>query len=181
MTLLNYIHYTAIIIIMFIFIGGVYTTLKQPNKKLIFPMLISITLINLFLIVLSILVIDKYTKIPKLYKLKSKRLLNIEKVAYTGTVKNEGKFKIGQVIVEIKLVNKGMALGNVKAGSFFKSSGFGDFFGGGSNVLYKPQSITKEFVVAKNLKPGEAKAFRVYFGWPPYFKQVAEFTEVYGR
>ncbi len=69
--------------------------------------------------------------------------------------------------------------GNVKAGSFFTPSGISDFFGAG--VLYKPQVITKEFVVAKNLKPGQSESFRVYFDYPPYFKNVAHFSTVKGR
>ncbi len=181
MPLLNMIHFIVLGVILFIFIGGLNTVKNQKNKKLKFPMLISVTLISLFLAVFSIFVVDKYTKIAKVYKLENKRLLNIEKVVYTGIAKNEGNYEIGEIILEIKLVNKGMAVGNVKAGSFFKASGFGDFFSGGSNLLYKPQTVTHEFVVAKNLKPGESKAFRVYFAWPPYFRSVAQFTKVYGR
>jgi hypothetical protein len=126
------------------------------------------------------MVVDKYTKKVGLYKLKNKRLLSTEQIIYTGIVKNEGNHKIGEVIFEIKLVNKGHATGNVKGGNFYKTSGFWDFFGG-SNKMYKPQSITKEFVVAKNLKPGDAKSFRVYFKYPPYFRSVADFAEVSGR
>jgi len=83
--------------------------------------------------------------------------------------------------LEIKLVNKGHATGKVKGGSFYKASGFFDFFSGGANILYRPQTITKEFVVAKNLKPGEAKSFRVYFDYPPYFEQVSQFTKLYSH
>jgi len=142
-------------------------------------MLFSVALINAFLAVFSVVVVDKYTKEVKLYKLKNKRLLSIEKIIYTGIVKNEGKFPVGKVVLEIKLVNKGHATGNVKGGNFYKASGFFDFFSGGFNTMkYKPQTIVKEFVVAKNLKPGHAKAFRVYFDYPPYFRSVAQFTKL---
>ena len=180
-TLFNYWHYIILGIILFMFIGGIVSALKQTNKKLAIPMMISVSLICALLAGFSIVVIDKYTKIPKLYKVKNKRLLSIEKIVYTGIVKNEGNHEIGNVEIEIKLVNKGHATGNVKGGNFFKASGFFDFFSGGANVLYKPQTIVKNFVVAKNLKPGEAKAFRVHFRWPPYFRSVAEFVEVTGH
>jgi hypothetical protein len=52
-----------------------------------------------------------------------------------------------------------------------------DFFTG-ANVLYKPQTIKKRFVVATNLKPGEAQNFRVYFDFPPYFRNVSQFFSV---
>lgn len=183
MTLFNYWHYFALLIIFILFIGGVIGALKQDNKKLVLPMIFSTTLVSIFLAVFSIFIIDKYTKEVKLYKLKNKRLLSSEKIVYTGIVKNEGSFPIGEVIFEIKLVNKGHATGNVKGGNFYKASGFGDFFsfGSGEGVLYKPQSITKEFVVARNLKPGTAKSFRVYFDYPPYFRSVADFAKVTGR
>ncbi len=181
MTLFNYWHFIVIGVLFLIFSGGILASIKQENKKLIFPMMISVSLVCALLLGFSIVVVDKYTKIPKLYKMQSKRLLNIEKVVYTGIVKNEGNHEIGEITFEIKLVNKGHVTGNVKGGSYFKSSGFFDFFKGGSDVLYKPQSITKEFVVAKNLKPGEAKSFRVYFDWPPYFRSVSHFAKVYGH
>lgn len=181
MTLLNYWHYIAFGLISIMFILGIFSAFKQSKTKLVFPMILSVTLVSALLIVFSTIVVDKYTKVVKLYKLDSKRLLSIEKVAYFGTVKNEGKHAIGEVTLEIKLVNKGHATGNVKGGSFFKSSGFLDFFSGGADLLYKPQTITKEFVVAKNLKPGTAKSFRVYFDFPPYFRSVSHFATVSGR
>ncbi len=181
MTLLNYWHYGILSIVFLVFIWGIVSAVKQPKAKLIVPAIISVTLVSALVAAFSIVVVDKYTKIVKLYKLDSKRLLSIEKVVYSGIVKNEGSFPIGEVTFEIKLVNKGHATGNVKGGSFFKASGFIDFFSGGANILYRPQSITKEFVVAYNLKPGAAKAFRVHFDYPPYFKSVAHFATVSGR
>jgi len=180
MTLFNYWHYIFLSIVFLIFIGGLFSAFKQEKKKLIFPMIVSVTLISVFLAFFSIMVIDKYTKKVELYKLKSKRLLSTEQVVYTGTVKNIGNHKIGEVTLEIKLVNKGHATGNVKGGNFYKTSGFFAFFGG-LDVMYKPQTIIKEFVVAKNLKPGTAESFRVYFDFPPYFRSVSQFTEVKGR
>ncbi len=177
----NYWHFIVLGIIIIIFIGGIVSAFRQDNKKLVFPMIISVSLISALLVGFSLVVVDKYTKVPKLYKLNNKRLLSIEKMIYTGIVKNEGNHLIGEVTFEIKIVNKGHVTGNVKAGSFYSPSSLIDFFGGGSKRSYKPQSITKEFIVAKNLKPGEAKAFRVYFDWPPYFRNVSDFAKVYGH
>ena len=181
MTLFNYWHYFVLAIIFLIFVGGIIAAFRQEEKKVILPMLFSTTLISVFLAIFSVFIVDKYTKEVKLYKLENKRLLSTEKIIYTGVVKNEGNYMIGEVVVEIKLVNKGHATGNVKGGNFFKASGFMDFFSGGSGKLYKPQSITKEFVVAKNLKAGAAKSFRVYFDYPPYFRSVADFSKVTGH
>ena len=144
-------------------------------------MFVSTLVVSLFLAIFSVMVVDKYTKEVKLYKMKNKRLLSTEQIIYTGIVKNEGNHKIGKVTFEIKLVNKGHATGNVKGGNFYKSSGFMDFFTGGYNLHFKPQSITKEFVVARNLKPGAAQSFRVHFRYPPYFRSTAQFAKVWGH
>lgn len=181
MTLFNYWHYIVLAIIFLIFVGGVVTALKQEKKKMLISMLISVVLVTSFLAIFSIFIVDKYTKEVNLYKLKNKRLLSTEKIIYTGIVRNDGSHTIGEVVFEVKLVNKGHATGNVKGGNFYSPSGIKDFFTGGFGKLYKPQSITKEFVVARNLKAGEAKSFRVYFDFPPYFRSVADFAKVTGH
>ncbi len=182
-TLFNIWHFVAFAFIGILFLLGVLAALKQPTKKLQTSILISISLVAALMIGFSIMAVDKYTKKVEVYKVENKRLLGIEKIIYTGIVKNEGNYEIGKVTFEVKLVNKGHVTGNVKAGSFFKASGFFDFFSGESDrsASYKPQTIIREFVVAENLKPGEAKAFRVYFDYPPYFRSVANFTKVTGH
>lgn len=178
MTLLNYVHYIVLAIIALMFLVGIVSAMQQSDKKLMFGMVVSTMLVSVFLAAFSILVVDKYTKKASLYKLKNKRILNIEKIIYTGIVKNEGKFTIGKIKLEVKLVNKGHATGNVKGGNFYKPSGIFDFFSGGYRANNKPQTITKVFIVAKNLKPGQLKRFRFYFDYPGYFRSVAQFTKL---
>ncbi len=182
MTLFNYWHYIVLSLIFLMLVGGVAAAFKQTNKKLVYSMIFSITLIAVFMAVFSVIIVDKYTKKVQLNKLHNKRLLSTEEISYYGIVKNVGKFPIGKVTFEIKLVNKGHATGNVKGGNFYKPSGFMEFFSGGFGMRSnKPQTITKKFVVARNLKPGQVKDFRVYFRYPPYFSSTAEFAKVYGH
>ncbi|MDQ7045847.1 MAG: DUF2393 family protein [Sulfurimonas sp.] len=183
MTLLNYWHYIFLGLSLLIFLSGLVAALKQKDKKLIIPMILSMALVSILLAFFSMMVVDKYTKVVKLSKLKNKRLLSTEQIVYTGFVNNVGNHAIGKVYVEIKLINKGHATGNVKGGNFYKPNGIMDFIdnlsGGASDA--KPQTITKEFLVAKNLKPGTGKSFRVYFKFPGYFRSVAQFTKVRGK
>lgn len=181
MTLLNYWHFITFGVIFLIFIAGAVAAMKQEDPKIKVGMFISITLVTVFLAGFSVIVVDKYTKKVKVYKLKNKRLLSTEQIVYSGIVKNVGNHKIGKVTFEIKLVNRGHATGNVKGGNFYKSSGFMDFFTSDFNKTHKPQSVTKEFIVAENLKPGTSKAFRVYFRYPPYFRSTAQFSKVWGH
>jgi len=178
MTLFNYVHYIVLSIIALFFIAGLVSSLRQSDQKLMFGMVVSTILVSLFLAVFSVIVVDKYTKKAGLYELKNHRLLSIEKIIYTGVVKNEGSFPIGKVKLEVKLVNNGHATGNVKAGNFYKASGFFDFFSGGYNLNFKPQTIKKEFIVARNLQPGQIKRFRFYFDYPGYFRNVSQFTKL---
>lgn len=180
-TLFNYWHFIVLGTIFFTFLGGVFFAFKQGNKKLITPIIISFSLISILVAGFSVVTIDKYTKVAKLYKLENKRMLSIEKIIFSGVVKNEGNHMIGKVVFEIKLVNKGRATGKAVTNSFFSPNSFMDFFSGSYNRLNKPQQVTKEFVVAKNLRPGESRMFRVYFDYPPYFRDVSHFTKLYAH
>ena len=181
MTAFNYWHFITFGVIFLMFLAGSYSAFKQEEVKIKLGMFFSTFIVSILLAVFSVMVVDKYTKDVRLYKMKNKRLLSTEQIIYTGIVKNEGSHLIGKVTFEIKLVNRGHATGNVKAGSFYKSSGFLDFFSNGFGMHSKPQSITKEFVVAHNLKPGTAKSFRVYFRYPPYFRSTSQFAKVWGH
>ena len=182
MSLLNIWHYVVLGIILIIFLLGILRALKEPKPKMRYSMLFTVTIVTVLMAVFSIFVVDKYTKQVKLYDLKNRRLLSIERISYTGVVKNVGHYPIGKVTLEIKLVNKGHATGNVKGGNFYKPSGFLDFFTEGFGIdKSKPQTVVKRFVVAKNLKPGESHRFYVYFRFPPYFRSVAQFAKVTGR
>lgn len=179
MTLFNYWHYITLAVILIIYGVGVYFSSKQEVKKIKITMIVALSVITLLITVFAMIAVDKYTKKVELYKFDNKRILALEKIVYTGIVKNEGEHAIGEVTLEIKIVNKARQMG--ARASFFTPSGFKDFFGGGANILYKPQHIVKTFVVAKNLGPNQAKSFRVYFDYPPYFKNVSQFAKVYGH
>ncbi|MCD6259924.1 MAG: DUF2393 family protein [Helicobacteraceae bacterium] len=183
MIAINIWHILIILLILLISGGGIYLAFKQQNKKLIYPMTFSIILVSFLIASFLLLAVDKYTKKVSLYKLENKRLLNLEKVVYTGFVKNEGSYPIAEVTFEVKLVNQGYATGSIASTSFFTPSGFKEFFsGGGANILYnKPQIIKKQFVVARDLKPGQAEQFRVVFDFPPYFRNVKQYTDVFGH
>ena len=182
MSSFNIWHYMVLTVIFVIFIVGIIRALKEKNQKMMYSMLFTVTLITVFMAVFSIFVVDKYTKHVKLYNLKNSRLLSLERISYTGIVKNVGKYPIGKVTLEIKLVNKGHVTGSVKGGNFYKPSGFLDFFTGSFGIdKSKPQTLVKKFVVARNLKPGHAHQFYVHFQFPPYFRSVAQFTKLTAR
>lgn len=180
-TSLNIWHFVVLGTVLLVSIFVIRVILKHNDRKLFLPMILSVIMIAILVTGFSVIAVDKYTKEVKLYKVKNKRLLSIEKIVYTGIVKNEGDYNIGKVTFEIKLVNRGHVIGKASSANWYTPSGIGEIFGGGANILYKPQTITKTFVVAKNLRPGQAKSFRVHFDYPAYFKSVSQFYEVYGH
>lgn len=50
-----------------------------------------------------------------------------------------------------------------------------------SSKKSKPQTITKEFIIAKDLKPGEVKTFSVSMKYPGYFRNTSDFIKVYAH
>ncbi|MEA1956121.1 MAG: DUF2393 family protein [Campylobacterota bacterium] len=181
MTLFNIWHYLVILVFILILIGGIRISLRQEKKKMIYSMLFSVTLVTTVIGVFFLFIVDKYTKEVELHKLKNKRLLSSEKIIYSGMVKNTGGYAIGEVTFKIKLVSRGSISGKAKTGVFYKSSGFFDMFSNTPSGSKGSNTMTKEFVVAKNLKPGQAKMFRVYFDFPANFRNVSEYAKVYGH
>ncbi|MDY0116591.1 MAG: DUF2393 family protein [Sulfurimonadaceae bacterium] len=178
---LNLWHYFVIFVFVVILIGGVVFAFMQPNKKIKWPIVFSVSAATLLFGFVFLLIVDKYTKIVTLYKVENQRLLNIEKIVYTGIVRNDGKFSVGEVVFEIKLVNKGHGVRNLEPGTFFQVRNLFDFLGigdGGADILYKPQTIKKRFVVATNLQPNATERFRVMFDYPSYFANTAQFYSV---
>lgn len=181
-TLFNFWHYLALFISLLIFIGGVVLAFQEEGFKYRIQVVLAFVLISIFVAVFSIYAVDMYTKKAKLYRLDSKRVLSSEKIMFTGVIKNEGNYEIGEVTLEIKLVNRGDVAGSVKTGEFFKQGSLLDYFSY-SNLHRdaKPQHITQESVVAKNLKPGESTDFTIYLEYPPYFSGASHFSKVYAH
>lgn len=178
---LTIIHYLIIAFGVILTILGVVAALKQKQKELVKPIIFSTLLITSLVVTIGLAAAEKYTKKVKLVKIDNKRYLTQEKISYFGLVKNAGKYSLKKVYLTIKLVNGGHATGKVKGPNYYKPSGFFNFFSSGANKLYKPQTIEKEFVIARDLKPGVVVPFRVTFDYPAYFKNTAQFIKVYAH
>ncbi len=183
MTYLTLFHYLAMIVIGLLFVLTVIISFREPRPAVRHTMIATSFVVMLMLIGFLFMAIDKYTKVAEIRDLKNTRILMNEEIMYSGLAYNAGKFTIGKVELEIKLVNRGHVTGNVKGGNFFKPSGFWEFFGGGETAIRKerPQTIIRTFVVAENLEPGKAKSFSVRLPYPPYFEYTAHYTRVFAH
>lgn len=174
-------HYLALIVCFVLFVLLVTLSLRQSKRNVVISMIFSSFLVMSLVAVFLVMAIDKYTKKAVIAKLDNRRMLMSEKIVYTGYVTNVGDYTIGEVKIEFKLVNRGHITGNVKGGSFFKPSGFLDFFGGGERRAYRPQKIVENVIVARNLEPGKSQFFNVSIDYPPYFEHVAHFQRLFAH
>jgi hypothetical protein len=183
MTYLTIVHYLVLGVVALLFLLTVIISFREKNLKTRHSMIFASFAVMVLLAGFLMMALDKYTKKAEIRGLKNTRLLMNEEIVYSGYAYNAGKFQIGKVELEIKLVNKGHVTGNVKGGNFYKPSGFMDFFGGGDTAKRKnrPQTIIRTFVVAKNLKPGKAKYFSVRMPYPPYFESTADYTRIFAH
>lgn len=173
-------HYVALLIGFIIFVLTIILAFQEKRPNIRNSIIFSSLLVNIMLAFIILMALDKYTKKVEVFNLDNYRLLQTEQIVFTGVVKNIGNYTIGKVELEIKLVNKGHATGNVKAGNFYKPSGFSDMFSSSSKD-YQPQTLIETPIIAENLKPGETRRFRVAFDYPPYFKGVTQFTRIFAH
>jgi hypothetical protein len=173
-------HYLALLLGFLVFVLTVILAFNEKRPSTRNAVIIASIFVNAIIGFVIMMAIDKYTKKAEVFNLQNHRILQTEQIVFTGVVKNVGNYTIGQVKLEIKLVNKGHVSGNVKAGTFYKPSGFLDFFGGPARD-YQPQTLIETPIIAENLKPGESRQFRVAFPYPPYFKGVTQFNRIFSH
>jgi len=162
-------HWITILILLVIFVLFSLIALKQTNKKLLISMLFSNFIVITMIAILSMFVLDKYTKIAKLENMTQKRILMTETLTLSGKIRNIGNFSIGKCKLEVKLVNNAMSGGDVSGSQIFSPSGLSFFSLKKKND--KPSTVINEFVIAKNFKKGELKNFSVAMRYPPYFQK----------
>src|SRR3989339_71679 len=180
-TLFNIWHYLVIFMLLPVLVGGVFLAFKDENSKYRIEIIVSFFLVFLFLSGIGIYAVDKNTKVAKLYRLENKRNLNTEKIIFSGVVRNEGSYKIGEVVLEIKIENTTSNATNIDRGSYFVPSGFLYSFLGFGSKDDKPSRIEEKFTVAENLKPGETKDFIIYIDYPPHFQGFASSSAIYAH
>lgn len=173
-------HYLALAVGVLVFILTVILAFQERRSSVRNAIIFSSVLVNTMVGFLILMALDKYTKKAEVFNLQNHRQLETEKIIFTGVVKNTGKYTIGTIVYEIKMVNRGHAGNRVSAGSFFKPSGFMDFLGG-YTATNQPQSLTQSPVIAEDLKPGESRPFRVEFDYPPYFTGVTQYNRLFAH
>jgi hypothetical protein len=135
-------------------------------------------LVSTFGGVLSIVILEKYTKHAYLSKVKERRILFNETMFIGGFIVNNGKFPLNYCKLDIKLINNDRS--KYSKGTFFKSGGF-NIFGGKDKKQAKPQVInkTKYFTFNPPLKPNYSEPFSIVLPYPRYFRNTQIIKKLY--
>ncbi|WP_024790723.1 MULTISPECIES: DUF2393 family protein [unclassified Lebetimonas] len=165
----TFLHWLSLAFFLILFIFLTFLSIKAAGNKtgLVISMIFASFLVTSFGAVLSIIILEKYTKKAELIDVRNRRVLINETLVVKGKVKNIGKFKINYCKLEIKLVNNGWG-GKVPKGTFFKPGGL-SIFGAKEKQQQKPNTIKATRIIVKNLIPGEIKNFSAIVPYPPYF------------
>ena len=167
------VHYIFLVIFILVFVMLVILSQKEKNPKTRLSLIIVSFVVALMGFVVSVLILDKYTKKGKLLKYTTKRDYNRESVIIRGAIKNQGKFKIAYCTLDIKIVNKVIR----KKGSVFKykTSSVGDLF---KSKGYKKNFLQTSITAVKNLKPKLTKSFKVSVKIPSSFQNPRYFMHL---
>lgn len=171
-------HYLSILIVIALLAAAIVFTLRNKELPAKSSIIFTYVIVAIALWFMSVLAIDQYTKKVTLSNLENHRFLPTEKIIFTGMVRNTGDYTIGEVSVEIKIVNKDT---NKHAGDpAYKSTAFEEFFGSNDSGI-KASYYTLTEVVATDLKPGQSKTFRISMPYPPHFRGFSDYVRVSGH
>ncbi len=169
-------HYGAVILITLGLIVLIISTLRQPKLTSKTSITFTYIVVALGFMFGALLVIDNYTKKITLSNVKDHRFLEREKIFFIGSVRNSGNYTIGEVSVEIKIVNKDTAALTGKPS--YQSNAFAELIGDGK---VKPSYIIVTEIVATNLKPGQRQEFQIIMPHPSYFKGYTSYVRAFGQ
>jgi len=170
MTYMTILHWLSLLFFVILFILLVFLSRKEKKRNIFWSMVFASFLVTSTGAIFTIFALDKYTKKGKLLSIEYHRILRTEEIVFKGKVANVGKFKIGQCKLTIKMINNPINTRNLGKGQMFSPSGM-EFFKSKDKKKEKKNTILKEFVVAKNLKPRETKSFILRLDYPPYFSK----------
>ena len=168
---LTVVHFILIFIFLMIFILLTILSLKDKNTKNRIILIITSFIISTIGAVVSLLLLDHYTKKAKLVRYTATRSYNKEDVTIRGTIKNIGKYHISYCTLDIKVFNKIKYNKNQKK-VYFKTSSVSDMF---KESRYKKNFIDTSVKAVEDIKPKTSKPFLVKIKIPSNFQNLKYF------
>ena len=184
MTYFTIFHWMFTVVLFMLFSAGLFSSIVKLRGQMRILAISVLFLVIPTVAFIGYISIDKSTKKAIIKNFENRRILRNENIEFSGDIVNVGNFKIGESKLEIKLINHGTAVGRVKGTDFYQPNSWIErLFSSnkGSDKVGRPSSIVKEYVIARNLKPGERRKFKVRFRFPAYFKDVAIRHKLYNH
>lgn len=167
MTYFTILHWIAIGIILTLFGLVSFLIVRNDSEKNPLPTILTAALFFALIAIVSLYVLDKYTKIARLENVSQKKVLINESFSISGQIRNVGNFTIGECTLEVKISN-----GSLEASSdgplFVPKSALDNLFKR-DNSNMNTIDTTKTFVIAENLKKAEMRNFTVFMRYPPSY------------
>lgn len=166
MSYFNLFHILMLLLIIAMFGGFTYLIiLKEKRVKIAISFIIANVAVMSSLAIISMILIDKYTKVAVIDDLYGKRILINETISYSGVVKNVGYGYINSCVMNIELINTPVKKLEASA---FENRGFFQTYIGSSHSQKGSQKA--EFLIVKDLASGEQKSFSFTMPYPAHFK-----------
>jgi glutaredoxin-related protein len=167
------IHWIMVVVFVLIFILLAVLSQKEQNKKTRLTLVGFSFIISVVGAVVSLLILDKYTKKAKIVNYTTQRNYNKESVTIRGSIKNTGRFRIGYCTMDIKIVNKVVHKKGTKF--MYKTSSVGDMF---KSRGYKKNFLKTSVRAIEDLKPRLSKKFSVSIKIPSSFQNPKYFLHL---
>ena len=146
MSYFNIFHIIVLLLILSMF--GLFTyliILKEHRTKQAISLLVVNVAIMSCLAMVSMMLIDKYTKVAEIINLEGRRTLINETISYSGIIKNVGYGYINSCTINIELINtpeKRLEASNFENRGFFDIA----YFQGTINAIHNFHSIGTIFI-----------------------------------
>jgi len=178
MTYFTVLHWFSLLFFLLLFVLLVFISKKEKRPNVFWSMVFASFLVTSMLAVFTMFVLDKYTKKAKLLSIENHRILRTEQIAFKGKITNTGRFTIGHCTLTVKMVNNPIGKNKLSGGQIYKPSGL-DFFKPSEGAQERPNTVERDFTIAKNLKPGEIRSFTIRMRYPPYFSNTRLIYHLY--
>ena len=166
-------HWIVVAIFVLLFLVLSLLSLREKKTKTVLTMIFSSLLLTVAAAVISLIVLDKYTKKAKILTYTTQHDLARESVIVRGIIQNTGSHEIGYCNLEVRVSRNPRGS---RVSSYFTPTKSFDFL---SKKGGKTNSVTVEEEIAQNLKPGEKKKFYLSVRFPTYFEDPKYFLKLH--
>ena len=178
MTYFTIVHWLVLLFFLALFILLVFISRKETRPNIFWSMVFASFLVTSTAAIFSMFVLDKYTKKGKLLSIDNHRILRTEEIVFKGKVANVGRFTIGRCKLTIKMINNPVESGRLSGSQIYKPSGL-EVFKSKESRKERPNTIEREFVVARYLKPRKVQPFTIRMHYPAYFSKTRLIYHLY--